>query len=172
MLSQRMQDAFNEQIKHEMYSSWVYLSMAAWCDGANLPGFASWMRIQAQEEHGHALRIFDHILDRNGQVKLQAIPQPPVAFSSPLEIFENALNHERAVTKTIHDLYALSLEERDFPGRVFLDWFVSEQVEEEKNAELVVERLRMVGDDRPGLLMLDREMAQRKPEPAAAEAED
>jgi ferritin len=164
MLSQRMQDALNAQIKHEFYSSFVYLAMSAHFESRNLPGFAKWMRLQAGEEHTHAMKIFDHILDRGGAVQLPALAQPPVTWGAPVEVFEDALSHERAVTKSIHDLYALAVEERDYPARVFLDWFVNEQVEEEKTAELVVEQLRMIGDDRPALLMLDRELGQRQPE--------
>jgi ferritin len=162
MMSQRMQDAFNEQIKNEFYSSYIYLSMAAWLDHGNLPGMATWMRAQAQEEAVHAMKLFDHLLDRGAQPVLQPIPQPPVTFSGALEAFEQAHRHEQEVTRSINELYGLSLEERDFAGRVLLDWFISEQVEEEKTSGLVVEQLRMVGDDRLGLLLLDRELGQRK----------
>ncbi len=171
MLSPRMQDALNEQIKHEFYSSFVYLSMAAHFEAENLPGFASWMRIQAGEEHAHAMKLFDHILDRGGRVELRALAQPPGRFGAPLEVFEHALHHEQAVTKSIHDLYGLAVEERDYPARVFLDWFVNEQVEEEKQAELIVQQLKRVGADQPALLMLDRELGQRKPEAAGGEGE-
>jgi ferritin len=167
MLSERMQDALNKQIEHEFYSSFVYLAMSAHFEGANLPGFAKWMRMQAGEEHAHAMKIFDHILDRGGHVAMPAIPMPPARFEAPLAVFEQALHHERAVTQSIHELYDLAVQLRDYPARVFLDWFVNEQVEEEKTAELVVEQLRMVGDDRPALLMLDRELGQRQPEAAA-----
>ncbi len=172
MLSQSVQDALNEQIKNEFYSSFVYLSMSAYFDQQNLPGLARWMRVQAGEEHVHAMKIFDHILDRNGTVELRAFPQPPVRFGSPLNVFEQALQHERAVTRNIHDLYALAVEQKDYPARVFLDWFVHEQVEEEKTAELIAEQLRMVGDDRPALLMLDRELGQRSKADAKEEGDD
>jgi ferritin len=168
MLSQRMQDALNKQIEHEFYSSFVYLSMSAHFESRNLPGFAKWMRLQAGEEHAHAMKI----LDRGGAVAVPALASPPAKFEAPLSVFEQALHHERAVTKSIHDLYDLAVQERDYPARVFLDWFVNEQVEEEKTAELVVEQLKMVGDDRPALLMLDRELGQRKPEAAGAETEE
>ena len=162
MISPRMQDALNEQIRNEFYSSFAYLSMSAHFEHQNLPGFAAWMRVQAGEEHVHAMKIFDHVLDRGGQVKLPAIPQPPVQFDAPVTVFEQALQQERGVTKSIHDLYAMAMETKDSPARVFLDWFVNEQVEEEKTAELIVEQLKMVGDDRPALLLLDRELGQRK----------
>ncbi|HEX5632341.1 MAG TPA: ferritin [Gemmatimonadales bacterium] len=168
MLSAKMQGALNRQIEHEFYSSFVYLAMSAHFEGRNLPGFAKWMRVQAGEEHTHAMKIFDHILDRGGEVVMPAIATTPTKWGAAIEVFQDALNHERAVTKSIHELYALAVEERDYPARVFLDWFVNEQVEEEKTAELVVEQLRMIGDDRPALIMLDRELAQRQPEAEGA----
>lgn len=161
MLTPRVQDALNEQIRHEFYSSFVYLSMAAHFDAENLPGFAAWMRAQAGEEHAHAMKLFDHILDRGGRVELRALAQPPVTFGAPVEVFQQALSHERAVTKSIHDLYALAVEEKDYPARVFLDWFVNEQVEEEKTAELIMEQLKRIGGDQPALLLLDRELGRR-----------
>lgn len=164
MISKSMQDAFNEQIRNEMHSAYVYLSMAAYFEVLPFPGFANWMRVQAKEEVTHAMRIFDHLLDRGGQVELHAIPEPQRTFASPLAVFEQALQHEQEVTRSIHDLYAMALEERDFASRVFLDWFVTEQVEEEKNSQLVVEQLRMVGEDRPGLLILDQKLAARTAE--------
>ena len=172
MQSAAMQDAFNEQIKNEFFSSYIYLSMAAWFDDRNLPGMAAWMRVQAQEEAVHAMKIFDHLLDRNVRVKLRPLPQPPVDFASPLDVFEQALKHEMAVTASIHNIYAQAVQEKDFASSVFLDWFVREQVEEEKQGALVVEQLKMVGDDRPGLLMLDRELGQRKAAAAGAQAAD
>jgi ferritin len=163
MLSPAMQDALNDQIRNEFFSSYVYLSMAAWFDDRNLPGMAAWMRVQAREEAAHAMKIFDHLLDRNARVKLRPIAQPPVDFASPLEVFEQALKHEMAVTASIHGIYANAVQEKDFASSVFLDWFVKEQVEEEKQGALIVEQLKMIGEDRPGLLMLDRELGQRRP---------
>jgi ferritin len=162
MMSKTMQDALNEQMKHEFYSSYLYLSMSAYCDAANLPGLAHWMRAQAREEANHAMKIFDHLLDRGGQVDLQPIGKPPGSFRSPLEVFEQAHRHEQEVTKSINKVYGMAMDERDFASRVFLDWFIQEQVEEEKTSGLLVEQLRMVGEDRPGLLMLDRELGQRR----------
>lgn len=170
MMSKTMQDALNQQMKHEFYSAHLYLSMSAYCDGANLPGLARWMRAQAQEETKHAMRIFDHLLDRGGKVELKELGRPPADFASPREVFEQAHKHEQQVTASIDKVYGLAVDERDFASRVFLDWFVQEQVEEEKTSGLLAEQLRMVGDDRPGLLMLDRELGQRKSgaaEPAA-----
>ena len=162
MISQRMQDAFNEQMKHEFYSSYLYLSMSAYCETANFPGLAHWMRAQAREEANHAMKIFDHLVDRGGRVQLQPISQPPADFNSPGEVFQQAHRHEKEVTGYINRMYGLAVDEKDFASRVFLDWFVQEQVEEEKTSGLLAEQLRMVGDDRPGLLMLDRELGQRR----------
>lgn len=162
MMSKTMQDAFNEQMKHEFYSSYLYLSMSAYCDSANLPGLSQWMRAQAQEEVKHAMKILDHLLDRGGRVELRQIDRPPAEFASAREVFEQAHHHEQQVTASINGVYGLAVDERDFASRVFLDWFVQEQVEEEKTSGLLAEQLRMVADDRPGLLMLDRELGQRR----------
>ena len=171
MMSKTMQDALNTQMKHEFYSSFLYLSMSAYCDRANLPGLAQWMRVQAREETNHAMKIFDHILDRGGKVELQELGKPPVDFASPREVFEQAHQHEQQVTAGINKVYGLAVDERDFASTVFLDWFVQEQVEEEKTSGLLAEQLRMVGEDRPGLLMLDRELGQRKSGAAEAPAD-
>ena len=162
MISKTMQDAFNEQMKHEFYSSYLYLSMSAYCDRANLPGLARWMRAQAQEENKHGMKIFDHLLDRGGRVELQQLGRPPADFATPREVFEQAHKHEQQVTASINKVYGLAVDERDFASTAFLDWFVREQVEEEKTSGLLAEQFRMVGEDRPGLLMLDRELGQRK----------
>lgn len=171
MMSQTMQDALNEQMKHEFYSSYLYLSMSAYCDRENLPGLARWMRAQAHEETKHAMKIFDHLLDRGGRVALHELGRPPADFASPRDVFEQAHRHEQQVTESINKVYGLAVDERDFASRVFLDWFVQEQVEEEKTSGLLAEQLRMVGEDRPGLLMLDRELGQRKSSEAAAPAD-
>jgi ferritin len=162
MMSQTMQDAFNEQMKHEFYSSYLYLSMSAYCEASNLPGLAHWMRIQAREEAVHAMKIFDHLLDRGGRVQLQPISRPPTDFASARDVFEQAHRHEVEVTASINQLYGRAVDERDFASRVFLDWFVHEQVEEEKTSGLLGEQFRMIGDDRSALLLLDRELAQRR----------
>jgi ferritin len=166
MMSKTMQNALNEQMKHEFYSSYLYLSMAAYCDSVNLPGLSRWMRGQAREEAKHAMKIFDHLLDRGGRVELQQIDRPPAEFASAYEVFAQAHRHEQQVTASINKVYGMAMDERDFASRVFLDWFVQEQVEEEKTSGLLAEQLRMVGEDRPGLLMLDRELGQRRGEGA------
>jgi ferritin len=161
MLGKAVQEAMNEQIKNELYSAYQYLAMAAYCESANLPGFAHWMRTQAREETEHAMKFYDFILDRSGRVVLQAIDQPVADFSSPLEVFEQALEHEQKVTAMINDLYGLAVTENDYASQTFLQWFVTEQVEEEKNAGDVVETLNMVGDKSEALFLLDRELAGR-----------
>jgi ferritin len=160
-IKSEVSDALNEQIKHEFYSSYLYLSMAGSFEVAELPGFARWMRQQSEEEREHAMKFFDFLLDRGEHVQLQAIDQPPYAFRSPLDTFEQALEHEKEITSRIHQLYELSLQKNDYPAQVFLHWFVTEQVEEEKTATEVVERLRMAGEDGAALLLLDKELGER-----------
>src|ERR687894_18356 len=161
MLGKEIQDAMNEQMKNEFYAAYQYLSMAAYCESENLPGFAHWMRTQAQEETQHAMRFYDFILDRNGRVVLQAVEEPVVEFGSPLEVFERALEHEQRVTAMINDLYGLAVRENDYASQTFMQWFVTEQVEEEKNAGDVVETLKMIGDKSEAIFLLDRELARR-----------
>ncbi len=161
MLGKAIQDAMNEQFNNELYSAYQFLSMAAYCERANLPGFAHWMRTQSQEELEHAMKFYDFILDRNGRVVLGAIDQPLVEFGSPLEVFEQALGHEQKVTGMINDLYGLAATENDYASQTFLQWFITEQIEEEKNAGDVVENLKMVGDKSEALFLLDRELGRR-----------
>jgi ferritin len=170
MFGAAIQDAMNEQMKNEFYAAYQYLSMAAYCESENLPGFAHWMRTQAREETEHAMKFYDFILDRNGRVVLQAIEGPVVEFGSPLEVFERALEHEQKVTAMINDLYGLAVKENDYASQTFLQWFVTEQVEEEKNTGDVVETLKMIGDKSEALFLLDRELARREgdEEPAPA----
>ena len=164
LLGTAIEDAMNEQIKNELFSAYQYLSMAAYCESENLPGFAQWMRAQSREEMEHAMKFYDFILERNGRVALRALDGPLVEFGSPLEVFEQALEHERRVTAMIDDLYALAVSENDYASQTFLQWFVTEQVEEEKNAGDVVETLKMVGDKSEALFLLDRELGQRRME--------
>jgi ferritin len=156
-----VKDAVGEQIKHELYSAYLYLSMAGSFEVANLPGFARWMRKQSEEEREHGMKFFDFLLDRGEQVQLRAIDEPPYAFRSPLDTFEQALEHEKEITSRIHSLYDLAVQENDYPAQVLLNWFVGEQVEEEKSATEIVERLRMAGEDGAALLLLDRELGER-----------
>ncbi len=161
MLNSEIQQALNDQIQKEFHSAYIYLSMSAYFEAENLAGAASWMRKQAGEEQEHALKIFDFILDRGGHVVLQAIGQPAVDFASPLAVFEDAYAHERKVTQSIHDLYALALRQNDYPTQVMLQWFIDEQVEEEKTSSAIMAQLKMVGDSPAALLMIDRQLAAR-----------
>jgi ferritin len=170
VLSKVLEDAINEQINKELYSAYLYLSMAAYCEAASLPGFAHWMRMQAQEEVFHAMKFFDHVNDRGARVVLQAIDQPPTEWTSPLNVFQHVLEHEQMVTGLINQLYALAVKENDYATQMELQWFVTEQVEEEKNAGGVVGQLKMIGDQTTALLMLDSQLATRlPPQPPAAE---
>ncbi len=161
MLSKTVQDAMNEQIKNEFYAAYQYLSMAAYFESANLSGFSRWMRTQLQEEMEHAMRFYDFILDRGGNVVLGAMEGPVVEFGSPLGVFEQALEHERRVTAQINALYGLAAGENDYASQTFLQWFVTEQVEEEKNTGDVLETLRMIGGGSEALFLLDRELGNR-----------
>jgi len=163
MLKRKVQDAINDQIQRELESAYIYLSMAAYFDTANLPGFAHWMKVQFQEEQAHAFKFYDFVNDRGGQVLLQTIGQPPVKFQSPLAAFEKALAHEEKITGHINELYALATEEKDFASQNLLQWFIDEQVEEEKNAGDIVDTLTKIGDNYQALLMIDRELGQRQP---------
>jgi ferritin len=163
MLSKALQNGFNDQIQKEFYSSYLYLAMAAHFETVNLPGFASWMRKQADEERSHGMRLWQHVYDRGGKVELKAIEQPPTAFGRPLEVIQQVLEHERKVTASINALYALALKEGDVAAQIHLQWFVSEQVEEEKNASELVEQLKMSGDQAFGTLFMDKHvLGQRK----------
>jgi ferritin len=162
MFNQKIQDAMNDQIQRELESAYIYLSMAAYFDSAALPGMAQWMKVQFQEEQFHAQKFYDYVDERGGRIKLQPIGQPPVEFESPLDAFGQALAHEEKITGHINDLYALAVEERDFASQIFLNWFVEEQVEEEKNAQDIIDVLERIGDNGHPLLMFDRELGQRQ----------
>jgi ferritin len=168
MLSPKIQDALNSQINAELYSSYLYLSMSAYCDSQNLAGMASWMRIQAQEEHAHAMKFFDFVNERDGRVLLAQIEAPKTEWTSPLDVFEETLAHEQKVTGLINGLVDLSLEEKDHASNTFLQWFVTEQVEEESTAKTIVDKLKLIGDNPVALYMLDGELGQRTlPSPTA-----
>jgi ferritin len=161
VLSKKLQDAINAQIRDELYSAYLYLSMAAYSEEANLPGFAHWMRLQNQEEVSHAMKLFDYVNERGGRVVLHAIDQPPTDFESPLSTFEMTLEHEQKVTGLIHNLYELALDEKDYPTQVMLQWFIEEQVEEEDSASQILETLKMIGKQGHALVMFDRALGQR-----------
>lgn len=170
MLSSKLQDALNAQINLEMASSYAYLAMAAHFESASLPGMSNWMRIQAAEEHTHAMRLFDHMCDRGGKVVLQPIGRPEHDFATSLAVFESALHHEQTVTKAINNLYALAQAEQDYPSQVMLQWFINEQVEEEKNAMTAIDQLKMAAGNPSAILMLDQMYGARVAEPAGGEA--
>ena len=161
MMGKAVQDAINEQITYELYSGYTYLAMSAYFEEQSLPGFAKWMRLQAQEELKHAMRLFDHVAERGGHITLHAVDAPPSNFESPLDVFEKALAHEQHVTQRIHRLYELASKEKDYPAQVMLQWFVEEQVEEEQSVGRVVDALKRIGDDGGALLALDRELGGR-----------
>ena len=125
-----LQKAMNNQIRMEFESAYVYLSMAAWMEDQTLPGFAAWLRLQAREESVHAMKIFDHLIDRGCRVQLQQLSGPPTSFKNPLEVFEQVKKHEQSVTRSIDELYGLARDDRDYASQVFLEWFITEQVEE------------------------------------------
>jgi len=161
MLSPRVQQAMNDQLQVELQSAYVYLGMAAYCETISLGGFAKWLQKQAEEEYGHAMRFYDFVNDRQGEVELKALDAPANKYESPLAVFEQALEHERSVTAAINKLYELVHDEKDFASQAWLDWFATEQVEEEKTVGLIVDQLEMIGDRGEALYILDKELAQR-----------
>ena len=169
MLKDSIEEALNEQINAELYSEYVYLSMAAYYEDEGLPGFASWMRHQADEEHAHAMRIYDYVHERDGRVTLEGIDSPPTEWASPTDAFETAYEQEVGISRRIDDLVALAREEQDNATENMLQWFVAEQVEEEATAQEVLDKLRLVGDDGTGLMMIDQELGQRGGEEGESE---
>jgi len=161
MIKKKIQDAFNSQINEELFSSYLYLSMSAYFESMNLKGFASWMRVQAQEELVHAIKFFGFIADRSGQVLLSGLKAPETRWTSPLAAFEAAYKHEQHITGRINELVGLAMKESDHASHTFLQWFVTEQVEEEATADEVVQKLKMVKNSPEALYMLDKEMAAR-----------
>ena len=161
MPSKKLENAINEQIQSEFYSSYLYLAMSAYCEEINLGGFAHWMQVQSEEERQHSMRLFKYLHTRGGRVVLQAIDRPPADFKSPRRLFEEILKNEQQVTKQIHRLYQLAKGQDDHATEVELQWFIQEQVEEEKTARDILERLKMVGDQPASLLMVDAQLGSR-----------
>ena len=161
MLNKRMVKALNEQVNNELYSAYLYLSMSAYSTFIGLKGFANWFMVQYQEEMTHTMKIYDYINDQGGQVKLMAVPEPPAEFGSPLDMFEKTLKHERFITKCINDLVDLAVKEKDHATNIFLQWFVTEQIEEEANDNDIISKLKLVGKEGNGLFMIDKELAAR-----------
>ena len=169
MLTEKMQSALNGQMNAELYSSYLYLSMNAYFKSVNLDGFANWMYYQAQEELEHAMKFYDFVIQRGGRVQLTQIEAPPSEWNSPLSVFEDTLAHEQKVTGLINDLVEIANEEKDHASQIFLQWFVSEQVEEEDSVGGVLEQLKLMGEAQGGLFIMDREMAKRGPSEGAGE---
>jgi ferritin len=161
MIKKKIQNAFNDQIQHELYSAYLYLSMATYLHSLGLDGMAQWMRVQCLEEQMHAMKFFDSLVERDGRVELKALKAPPIEWKSPLEAFEAAYAHEQFITGKINALVKLAETEKDYASKSLLQWFVDEQVEEEATASKNVQMLEMVGDSGQGLLMLDRELGAR-----------
>lgn len=162
MMTDKMEKALNEQINEEMYSAYLYLAMSAWFESQNLPGFASWMKVQTREENGHAMKLFEFIHERRGRVVLQAIKEPAREWKSALAAFEAAFKHEQHITGRIDELVNLAVAEKDHAAAGFLQWFVKEQVEEEASADRIVQMLKMAANAPGALLMLDHAMGERK----------
>ncbi len=171
MISQKMQDALNDQVAAEFYSAHLYLAMSAYLESIDLPGFANWMRIQYQEEISHAEKIFDYVIERDGRAVVKAFEAPPVEWTSALDAFEAAYRHEQKVTGLINNLVDLALSENDHASHIFLQWFVNEQVEEEASVKAIVQQLKLLGDSRGGLFQIDRELGRRTFTPPTTTAE-
>jgi ferritin len=162
MLKDKVVSALNAQINAELYSEYLYLSMAAWFESKNWLGFAKWMKVQAGEERGHAMKFYDYINLAGGRVKLEAIKTPTTEWASPLAVFEDAYRHEQSITAKIGDLVKLAAAEGDAASGIMLQWFVSEQVEEEANASQIVAKLKLIGDNTNGQFMVDHELGKRE----------
>jgi ferritin len=162
IIKEKVQDAINKQINRELYSSYLYVAMAAYFESVNLPGFAHWMRVQANEENAHAMRFYDYVVARGGRVTLDSIEKPPVEWKSPLDVFENAYKHELKVTEMINGLVKLARAENDYATEEALQWFVKEQVEEEENPFNIIQQLKKAKDSAGALMWLDHELSERK----------
>jgi ferritin len=170
MLSKKMEEAFNKQLNAELYSAYLYLSMAAYFYSINMNGFANWMTVQNQEETMHAMKFYSFINERGGRIRLEAIDRPALEWSSPLEVFQETLKHEEKVTALINNLVDLAIAERDHASNAFLQWFITEQVEEEASANEIIQNLQMAGNEPHALFMLDRELGARVFTPPATGA--
>lgn len=161
MISQTLVEAINEQINKEMFSSYLYLSMSAYFDGIGLPGAAHWMSLQSKEEYEHAMKLYGHLSDRGGEIVLKAIAAPQTKWGSPMAAFVEILEHEKFITGSINDLYAVAVKENDLPAQILLQWFVMEQVEEEKSASDVIESMKRIEAHQTAVLQLDHQLGKR-----------
>ena len=161
MISEKMNAALNGQVTKEMYSAYLYMAMSSYSNSIGLKGFAKWFMVQYHEEMFHAMKMYEYIHSQGGAVVLKAIDAPPAAFEGPLDMFTKTLAHEQMVTRSINDLMEIAISEKDHATRIFLQWYVTEQVEEEENDNDIINQLRLIQDNPQGLMMLDRELAQR-----------
>ncbi len=161
MLKDKIQKALNAQMNLELSSSYLYLAMAAYFESENLNGFAHWMKVQSGEEYGHAMKIYGYINQRNGRVNLSKIDAPKSEWKGAAEVFSETLKHEQKVTKSIDDIVDLTITEKDHATNTYLQWFVTEQVEEEATAMNILDKIKMLGDNKNGLFLLDRELGMR-----------
>ncbi len=161
MLNQKLEDAINEQITAEFYSAYLYLSMAAYFSAMNLSGFENWMKVQTQEELFHGMKFYTYVNEKGGRVVMEAIEKPDIDWAHPASVFEHIYKHEQKVTALINSLMDLAIQENDHATNIFLQWFVTEQVEEEASASAILEKLKMIGDNSNALLMLDKELGTR-----------
>jgi ferritin len=164
MPTKAVEAAINDQIAKEFYAAHLYLSMSAWLEEQNLSGFAKWMRVQSDEERGHAMRLYDYLIEAGGRVRLEGMEEPPTEFEGPMAIMQAALAHEKKVTASIRKIYELADKEKDYPTQLMLQWFINEQVEEEKQAQDIIARLKMAGDSSAALLFIDSQLGSRGPE--------
>lgn len=161
MMNEKLQNAINTQIQKEFNSAYLYLAMSAYSESKNLRGFASWLKVQYDEETEHAMKLLNYLGERNAQVSLKTIEAPAHEFGTPIEIFEVVLKHEQVITASINKLYETALEEKDYAAQIFLQWYINEQVEEEATASAVLERLKVIGDKGSAILYIDKELGKR-----------
>jgi ferritin len=164
MIKEKIEKSLNLQLNQELYAFYLYLSMAAYFDSLNLNGFSSWMRFQAEEEKTHALKFYDYILQANAKVDLQNIEAPKKTWKSTLDVFQDTYNHEKKVTESIYEIVDLAISEKDHATHNFLQWFISEQVEEEATALKILEKIKFIGDNQGALFILDKELGSRPTE--------
>lgn len=170
MLSKKMEKALNEQINREMYSAYLYMSMSAHSSSIGLPGFANWFMVQYKEEMEHAMRIYDYVDDQGGKIKLMGIDEPLYDFKDPMDMFKKTLKHEQFITKCINELVDLAIKEKDHATQIFLQWFVTEQIEEEGNDNDIISKLELAGSKGNGLFMIDKELSARVYTPPVKES--
>jgi ferritin len=161
MISKKMLAALNKQIKEELYSSYLYLSMSTYADRQNLKGFAHWLRLQAAEETAHGHRIMDYLLTIAEPVVLEAIDKPPTQFGTPKAMFESVLKHEQKITALIHKLYDQAVAEKDARSQIMLQWFVTEQIEEEEQVQEILSKIVQVGEKSTAVWWIDKELKKR-----------